>query len=223
VALNELIRQADITWHGVKLDEPDWRHPSHSVAFTARFTRDERRITSSSTHTGSRVSSSSRRSPMAVDILGADGSILSWSLRAISSSGSMRPGSPAIGIAPSHAPWSCCTRVWNRVSPDRVPTDDPRARHHLPPSYKSGEGGCVVRRGCLWTFCWPVSHSLDMVLNAVTGLDAAACRGYGAISRMMPGVSGPMMRVSSGEEIPPLRREACPWSVMTMSCTRSSV
>jgi isoamylase len=40
VALNELIRQADITWHGVKLDEPDWRHSSHSVAFTARFTMD---------------------------------------------------------------------------------------------------------------------------------------------------------------------------------------
>jgi isoamylase len=40
VALNQLIRQADITWHGVKLDEPDWRHSSHSIAFTARFTRD---------------------------------------------------------------------------------------------------------------------------------------------------------------------------------------
>jgi isoamylase len=41
VALNQLIRQADITWHGVKLHEPDWRHMSHSVAFTARF-RTER-------------------------------------------------------------------------------------------------------------------------------------------------------------------------------------
>ena len=40
VALNELIRQADITWHGVKLNEPDWRHSSHSIAFTAWFTRD---------------------------------------------------------------------------------------------------------------------------------------------------------------------------------------
>jgi glycogen operon protein len=40
VALNQLIRQADITWHGVKLDEPDWRHSSHSVAFTARVTMD---------------------------------------------------------------------------------------------------------------------------------------------------------------------------------------
>jgi isoamylase len=38
VALNELIRQADITWHGVKLGEPDWRPSSHSIAFTARFT-----------------------------------------------------------------------------------------------------------------------------------------------------------------------------------------
>jgi len=39
VALNQLIRQADITWHGVKLHEPDWRHSSHSVAFTSRFSR----------------------------------------------------------------------------------------------------------------------------------------------------------------------------------------
>jgi isoamylase len=36
VALNDLLRQADITWHGVKVGEPDWRHSSHSVAFTVR-------------------------------------------------------------------------------------------------------------------------------------------------------------------------------------------
>jgi len=40
VALNQLIRQADITWHGVRLHEPDWRHDSHSVAFTARLTKE---------------------------------------------------------------------------------------------------------------------------------------------------------------------------------------
>ena len=40
VALNQLIRQADIAWHGVRLHEPDWRHSSHTVAFTARFTRE---------------------------------------------------------------------------------------------------------------------------------------------------------------------------------------
>jgi glycogen operon protein len=40
VTLDQLIRQADITWHGVKLHEPDWRHSSHSVAFTARFTAE---------------------------------------------------------------------------------------------------------------------------------------------------------------------------------------
>src|SRR5438093_4579678 len=39
VALSQLIRQADITWPGVKLDEPDWRHSSHSVAFTATLER----------------------------------------------------------------------------------------------------------------------------------------------------------------------------------------
>ncbi len=38
VTLDQLIRQAHITWHGVRLHEPDWSHGSHSVAFTARFT-----------------------------------------------------------------------------------------------------------------------------------------------------------------------------------------
>jgi len=40
VALNQLIRQADIAWHGVRLHEPDWGHGSHSVAFTATLTRE---------------------------------------------------------------------------------------------------------------------------------------------------------------------------------------
>jgi len=38
VALNQLLREADITWHGVRLHEPDWRHGSHSLALSARFT-----------------------------------------------------------------------------------------------------------------------------------------------------------------------------------------
>src|SRR5262245_31212661 len=37
VALNELIRRADVTWHGVELGRPDWRPFSHSIAFTAKF------------------------------------------------------------------------------------------------------------------------------------------------------------------------------------------
>jgi glycogen operon protein len=40
VALNQLIRQADLTWHGVRLHEPDWGHDSHSVAFTTRFANE---------------------------------------------------------------------------------------------------------------------------------------------------------------------------------------
>ena len=40
VALNQLIRQADIAWHGVRLHEPDRRPSSHSVAFTARLTTE---------------------------------------------------------------------------------------------------------------------------------------------------------------------------------------
>src|SRR3989442_10436981 len=38
-SLNQLIRQADITWHGLRLHEPDWRQCSHSVALTGRLTK----------------------------------------------------------------------------------------------------------------------------------------------------------------------------------------
>jgi isoamylase len=37
VVLNDLIQQANITWHGVELGRPDWRPTSHSIAFTARL------------------------------------------------------------------------------------------------------------------------------------------------------------------------------------------
>jgi len=40
VALNQLIRQAELTWHGVRLHEPDWGHDSHSVALTTRYTEE---------------------------------------------------------------------------------------------------------------------------------------------------------------------------------------
>jgi glycogen operon protein len=40
VALCDLIRLADITWHGVDVERPDWRTSSHSIAFTAKITRD---------------------------------------------------------------------------------------------------------------------------------------------------------------------------------------
>jgi glycogen operon protein len=35
-SLNELIRHAEIQWHGVRLYKPDWADYSHSIAFTAR-------------------------------------------------------------------------------------------------------------------------------------------------------------------------------------------
>jgi len=40
VALSQLIRQSDTTWHGVKLGEPDWLPSSHSVAFTVRLLKE---------------------------------------------------------------------------------------------------------------------------------------------------------------------------------------
>ena len=35
LSLNQLLRKANRAWHGVKLGQPDWRHSSHSLAFTA--------------------------------------------------------------------------------------------------------------------------------------------------------------------------------------------
>ena len=37
VPLSQLIRQTHVTWHGVKLYEPDWSAASHSIAFTSRL------------------------------------------------------------------------------------------------------------------------------------------------------------------------------------------
>jgi isoamylase len=37
VSLNELIREANKAWHGVKLHQPDWRECSHSLAVTAEL------------------------------------------------------------------------------------------------------------------------------------------------------------------------------------------
>ncbi len=34
MSLNELLRHARFDWHGVKLDQPDWNHDSHSLAAT---------------------------------------------------------------------------------------------------------------------------------------------------------------------------------------------
>lgn len=64
--------------------------------------------------TGSRSSSSSRRSPTAVDIPGGAGSTPFSTLRTTSSSGSKLPRSPAIPIGRSRAPWWCCSRTSNR-------------------------------------------------------------------------------------------------------------
>jgi glycogen operon protein len=35
MSLNQLLRQAKVAWHGVKLDQPDWSPQSRSIALTA--------------------------------------------------------------------------------------------------------------------------------------------------------------------------------------------
>ncbi len=37
LTLNELLGREYVEWHGVRLREPDWGHPSHSLAATVRF------------------------------------------------------------------------------------------------------------------------------------------------------------------------------------------
>jgi isoamylase len=44
VSLNQLIRRASKTWHGVRVGQPDWGHHSHSLAFEAELRREELRI-----------------------------------------------------------------------------------------------------------------------------------------------------------------------------------
>ena len=39
VSLNQLLRQANIAWHGIHLGEPDWGACSHSLAFSAELRR----------------------------------------------------------------------------------------------------------------------------------------------------------------------------------------
>jgi glycogen operon protein len=39
LSLNQLLRQAQIAWHGVKLNQPDWSDDSRSLAFTVRSVR----------------------------------------------------------------------------------------------------------------------------------------------------------------------------------------
>jgi glycogen operon protein len=39
LTLNELLDQAQLQWHGVKLGGPDWGEDSHSIAFTLKSLR----------------------------------------------------------------------------------------------------------------------------------------------------------------------------------------
>jgi glycogen operon protein len=39
-----MIRQADKTWHGVRVGKPDWANESHSLAFEAVLEREQLRV-----------------------------------------------------------------------------------------------------------------------------------------------------------------------------------
>ncbi|MCI0498769.1 MAG: glycogen debranching protein GlgX [Planctomycetales bacterium] len=41
ISLNQLLRQANKAWHGIKPGRPDWGHHSHSIAFTAEIKKEK--------------------------------------------------------------------------------------------------------------------------------------------------------------------------------------
>ena len=45
VSLNQLLRQAKWSWHGVKLGQPDWSDASHSVAFSTELKKEKINVT----------------------------------------------------------------------------------------------------------------------------------------------------------------------------------
>ena len=62
VSLCQLLRRANVVWHGVKLGQPDWGESSHSIAFTVRNPEGKDcSFTRSSTLIGRRSISSCRR------------------------------------------------------------------------------------------------------------------------------------------------------------------
>src|SRR5262249_25669513 len=40
VSLNQFLRGTKITWHGIRLGQPDWSDSSHSIAFTVEVERE---------------------------------------------------------------------------------------------------------------------------------------------------------------------------------------
>src|SRR5262249_5449734 len=41
-SLSQLLRESKRTWHGVKLNQPDWSHSSHSLAVTIEALHEDR-------------------------------------------------------------------------------------------------------------------------------------------------------------------------------------
>ncbi len=44
LSLNQMIRQAKKTWHGIRVGQPDWADESHSIAFEAVLEREQLRV-----------------------------------------------------------------------------------------------------------------------------------------------------------------------------------
>ena len=104
VSLNQLIRQANKAWHGVKLGQPDWGDHSHSLAFEAELRREGLRIY---------LILNAYWEPLDFELPpagdggaahGADGSTPRSNPRTTSSRGRRRPRCPATPIGRRRAP-----------------------------------------------------------------------------------------------------------------------
>ena len=121
VALNLLIRQADLSWHGVRLNQPDWGRASHSVAFTTRYPNEGMLFHVILNAFWEPLDFEFPEPLTALDIPGAGGSTPSSRPRTTSSTGNALPWSPAPAIGRSRARWCCCSRTSNRrkrLAPD---------------------------------------------------------------------------------------------------------
>ena len=110
VSLNQLIRQASKTWHGVKLGQPDWGDHSHSLAFEAELRQEGLRVY---------LILNAYWEPLDFELppvgdggaaRGADGSTPRSNRRRTSSRGRRRPRCPAAPIGRRRAPSSYCLK-----------------------------------------------------------------------------------------------------------------
>jgi isoamylase len=110
VSLDQLLREAHRAWHGVKLNEPDWRDISHSLAFSAEVPGKRRLVHVILNAYREPLDFELRRGPTRPEIHGTAGSTPHSTPRTTSCRGRQPSLFPAPSIGPRRAPWWCSLR-----------------------------------------------------------------------------------------------------------------